>query len=76
MCTGTYLLFRPNDETMLDNRDYYQRQSSASDSDFTPRQVTTNYTTITTITTTITNAITSFALPPVMKQCLTTILSL
>ena len=39
-CTGTYLLFRPNDATMLYNRDYYQLQAGSSPADFTPRQVT------------------------------------
>jgi len=38
-CTSTYLLFRPNDETMLQNKNYYMSQSTASQSDFTPRQV-------------------------------------
>jgi len=42
-CTTTYLLFRPNDETMLQNKDYYMQRSSASESDFTPRQVSNKY---------------------------------
>ena len=41
VCTSTYLLFRPNDETMLRNQDYYLTNSDASSSDFTPRQVMT-----------------------------------
>ena len=39
MCTSTYLLFRPSDETMIQNKDFYQQNSDASPSDFMPRQV-------------------------------------
>jgi len=38
-CTSTYLLFRPNDKTMLENQDFYQQKTDASPTDFSPRQV-------------------------------------
>jgi len=39
VCTITYLLFRPSDETMIQNKDFYLQKSDASPSDFIPRQV-------------------------------------
>ena len=39
MCSSTYLLFHPNDETMLQNKDYYMQNTDASPLDFSPRQV-------------------------------------
>jgi hypothetical protein len=37
--TGTYLLLKPDDETMLHNRDYYSRQDGILPDDFQPKQV-------------------------------------
>jgi len=38
-CTGTYLLLKPNDATMVHNYDYYARQFGILPDDFKPRKV-------------------------------------
>jgi hypothetical protein len=38
VCTATSLLLKPNDETMLRNRNFYQQQG-IDDSDFVARKV-------------------------------------
>jgi len=41
-CTSTYLLFRPDDDTMLYNKQFYLQQADTSPNDFAPRQVITD----------------------------------
>ena len=38
---GSYLLLRPEDETMLTNKNFYLQQAGISEEDFQPRKVTT-----------------------------------
>jgi hypothetical protein len=38
-CTGTYLLLKPDDATMLHNRDYYAKRDSVVPDDFQARKV-------------------------------------
>ena len=37
---GSYLLLRPEDETMLTNKNFYLQQAGISEEDFQPRKVT------------------------------------
>ena len=40
-CAGTYLLMLPDDEVMIENIEYYKNQTNITDTDFNPRQVST-----------------------------------
>lgn len=38
-CAGTYKMFRPDDDVMAENIEFYKSQANITDNDFNPRQV-------------------------------------